>query len=76
MSGGRRNAAGARGVREAPAVIPQALVARCLGVSRQRVNQLVRDCKLASVEVDGVRYVARTSFEQYVKLRKLEERMP
>lgn len=52
-----------------PAVLTQAAAARRLGVSRQRVHQLVRTGVLGTVHLDGREYVSGRSVELYLRWR-------
>ena len=53
--------------------IPARTAARMLGVSRQRVYQLIADGKIGSVTLDGVFFVSRSTVEsRIIWLRKLQ----
>jgi hypothetical protein len=54
-------------VKEKGALLPPVYAADLLGISRQRVHQLVNDGRLESVELRGVRYVTEASLLAWAK---------
>lgn len=51
-------------------IIPQNYAADLLGVSRQRVHQLVNDGRLEAVEVRGIRFVTEASVMEWAKAER------
>lgn len=51
-------------------VIPASLAAKVLGVSRQRVFQLIEDGRLENVEMNGHNFVTEASVIQFAKAER------
>lgn len=51
-------------------ILPQAAAAQLLGVSRQRVFQLVEEGRLQTVELAGCRYVTESSIRAFAEAER------
>lgn len=59
-----------RVVEERGMFVPQSIVAKLLGVSRQRVHQIVQDGRLETVDVCGERFILEDSLVEFCKLER------
>jgi hypothetical protein len=50
--------------------VPQIVAAKLLGVSKQRVNQIVQDGRLETVDVCGERFILEDSLVAFCKLER------
>lgn len=60
--------------REHGALLPQFYAAQLLGVSRQRVHELVNDGRFVVVEVAGIRYLTEASMMEFAKSERASGR--
>ena len=57
-------------------IVPPHVAAKLLGVSRQRVNELLNDGRMETVEVGGARFILEDSLVEFCKLERKEGRPP
>jgi hypothetical protein len=57
-------------VAEKGMLVPQHLVANLLGLSKQRIGQLVDDGRLEGVDVHGTRYITEVSVVAFAKVER------
>jgi len=50
--------------------VPQIVAAKLLGISKQRVNQIVQDGRLETVDVCGERFILEDSLVEFCKLER------
>jgi predicted XRE-type DNA-binding protein len=57
-------------------VIPQALIADVLQISKQRVNDLLNEGRMEFYTINGVRFVFSSSFREFAKQERKPGRPP
>jgi len=57
-------------------LVPSSLAAKILGVSRQRVDQLIQEGRLECHSVDGHNFISEASFVEFAKQERKTGRPP
>lgn len=57
-------------------LVPRDIVAKVVGISRQRVHQLVEEGKITQVDIDGYLFVTQASLVEWVKEERKGGRPP